>query len=76
MLLAMGYVFVFSELGHKLSTAFEDISDAIGSLNWYRFPVETWKALLTLISGAQEPAILTVFGSVSCTRADFKNVWK
>lgn len=70
----MGNVFVCCEFGHKLSKAFEEINDTIDRLNWYKFPVQIWKCLPILIVGAQTPATISVFGSVSCTREDFKNV--
>lgn len=74
MIFSLGHVFVCCEFGHKLSAAFEEISDAIDRLNWYKFPAKTWNELPILIAGAQIPATLTVFGSVSCTREEFKNV--
>ena len=72
--LAFALVFVCCEFGHKLSKSFEEIDKTIGKLRWYKFPLHTWKMLPTLIFGAQEPATLRVFGTVSCTREDFKNV--
>ena len=72
----MGFtvVFVFCEFGHRLSKAFGEIEYIIEKLHWYKFPVQMWKLLPTLVMGAQKPAKLSVFGSVSCTREDFKKV--
>lgn len=74
MFLSFALVFVCCEFGHKMSTAFEQIDHVIGKSHWYRFPLHVWKMLPMLVAGAQESAGLRVFGSVSLTREDFKNV--
>lgn len=71
---SIGFVYVCCEFGEKLSDAFEEIDSAIMQLDWYKFPAKFGKMLLMLIAGAQEPAKLRVFGSISCSREDFKNV--
>lgn len=74
MLTAFAIVFICCEFGHKLSKSFEKIDLEIDRLHWYKFPVHLWKMLPILMIGAQESAELKVFGSISCTREDFKNV--
>lgn len=71
---AFAVVFICCEFGQKLSKSFDRIDHVITQLDWYRFPVNVCKFLPTFIAGAQEPTVLRVFGSICCTRTDFKNV--
>lgn len=71
---SIGFVFVCCEFGEKLSNAFDEIDSVIKQFDWYKFPVKLGKMLPMLIASAQEPAKLSVFGSISCAREDFKNV--
>lgn len=72
---ALGIIFACCEFGHKLSEAFDQIDYyIIGKLRWYNLPMYTRKMLPIVIMSAQEPATLNVFGSISCTRVDFKTV--
>lgn len=74
MSISFAIVFLCCEFGHKLSKAFEQIDCVIDKLHWYKFPLHIRKMLPILITNAQEPVALRVFGSVSCAREDFKNV--
>lgn len=67
-------VFLVCNFGHKVSIAFEETGYAFDQINWYLFPYEMWNSLPTIIVGVQQPAKLTVFGKISCSREDFKNV--
>lgn len=67
-------VFLICELGHRMSETFTEIDSTIGELNWYLFPIEMWYMLPILIAVAQQPVRFGVFGSISCSRVDFKKV--
>lgn len=42
--------------------------------NWYAYPIETQKLLLTFMSSTQRSKILHGFGNIQCTRNAFKSV--
>lgn len=67
-------VYLVCNFGHKVSAAFEDIECAFDQISWYLFPYEMWQRLPIIVAAAQQPAELTVFGSISCSREDFKKV--
>lgn len=67
-------VYLVSDFGHKVSAAFEKVDYAFEQISWYLFPYDLWKLLPIIIGAAQETTELTVFGQISCSREDFKNV--
>lgn len=74
MLMSLGSVLLYCELGHQVSNAFEDSNSAFDRLKWYLFPVEMWHTLPIVMHASQQPIKFDVFGSVSCSRGDFKMV--
>ena len=71
---SFGVVFLICELGHRMTETFGGIDLVIAELNWYLFPAKMWCMLPILITIAQQPARFGVFGSISCSRVDFKEV--
>lgn len=67
-------VFVACELGHKMSESFEEIDCSITQFDWYLFPIEIKQVLPTIIANAQQPVLIECFGSITCTRDNFKSV--
>lgn len=57
-----------------MSMAFIDIDYVIGQSHWYKWPIKLWKMLPFVVTSAQDPVYLRVFGSSSCARGDFKGV--
>lgn len=76
MLLLWTYVliFIFCELGERVSTEYNRILDEIEQSNWYSLPMELQRMFPFVIIIAQEPTILHGFGNCLCTRESFKNV--
>lgn len=74
MLMSLGSVLLYCELGHQVSSAFEESNSAFDRMKWYSFPVDMWPMLPIIIAAAQQPIRFSVFGSVSCSREDFKMV--
>lgn len=62
------------ELGHQLSDAFEEINHTIAQLDWYQFPAKLWQILPIIMASAQQPIRIEVFGSISCSRTDLRQV--
>lgn len=67
-------VFIFCELGERLTHRFNRIDNEVLCLSWYMYPLKVKKILPMIVAGTQEPFILTGFGNVPCTRAAFKSV--
>lgn len=63
-----------SELGQRLSNLFEGISGVFDQVNCYLLPNRIQRLLPTLIMNVQEPVVIKCFGSVSCSRDQFKKV--
>lgn len=74
MFLSFAVVFFVCDFGHRVSSAFEETNRSICKLNWYLLPIEKWKLLPIVIAGAHQPVSFTVFGSILCSREDFKMV--
>lgn len=71
---AIGTVFVSCELGQRIWDEFVEINDVIGQFDWYLFPDELKRIHPFIIHIAQQPANITFFGSISCSRNVFKSV--
>lgn len=67
-------VYVVSDFGHKVSAAFDKIDYTFKQIDWYLLPYEIWKLLPIVFAAAQQPTELAVFGRISCSREDFRNV--
>lgn len=74
MLMSLGSVSLYCELGHRVSNTFEEINRSLDRMKWYLFPVKIWHMLPIVIVAAQEPITFSVFGTVSCSREDLKTV--
>ena len=72
--IAFATVFIACEIGQRMSDAFDGIHFTIDQFEWYLFPIEIQRMLLTIIAVAQQPVPLECFGSTTCTRVVFKNV--
>lgn len=63
-------------MGQRVTNGFEEVNDSIGELNWYLLPTEFQSILSIFIAVAQQTVCFDVFGSISCSRDDFKSVRK
>lgn len=73
-LYSFGILFMSCEIGHQLSTAFEEYSILIDQLKWYLFPVEVQRIMPIVIHFGQQPVLFYCFGSTACTRDTYKRV--
>lgn len=71
---AYSLTFIACENGEQMTSAFDEILCVIGDFSWYRFPIEIQQMLPLLMIDAQKEVALECFGSVSCSRNDFKKV--
>lgn len=68
-------IFLICEFGHRIGDKFEETNRLFDQLSWYTFPVGMWRMLPTILLAAQQPVRFDVFGSISCSRNDFRKVW-
>lgn len=71
---SFGFTFIICEIPQRISFGFEEICDSFYQLNWYRFPDELNKLLVTFILSLQKPIVFECFGSIDCSRESFKKV--
>lgn len=71
---AFGLVYASCEFGQQIFGLFNQISDTIDQIKWYRFPIRVQRMLPTIAIFAQQTITLEVFGSISCSRESFKKV--
>lgn len=71
---ATNLVFAVCELGQRFSNAFSEIDGWIGELDWYLLPIEIKRILPTIILYVEQPFVVEFFGSMSCSREQFKKV--
>lgn len=74
--LSLSCIFVICELGQRVTNGFEDVGYTIEQLNWHLFPFKLWQTLPIFIIASQQPVRFDIFGSISCSRDDFKSVRK
>lgn len=67
-------IFMFCELGERLTAQFDEIDEEIFRSNWYAFPMDVQRMLPLIMDGTQEPIVLSGLGNILCTREAFKNV--
>lgn len=71
---AFGSIFIFCELGERLTGRFAEIDNEMCSSDWYTFPMDIQKMLPIILNGTQASVVLIGIGNISCTREAFKNV--
>lgn len=72
--LALTWIFLICELGHIVHNAFEEITYRIENFDWYLLPYELKQIFPICIVFVRQSVDFDVFGSISCSRVDFKNV--
>lgn len=68
------FIFIYCELGQRVSEEFNGPYDAICQLRLHLFPIEIKRMLPIIILGAQQPIDLRGYGNFSCNRDSFKSV--
>lgn len=71
---ALNLVFAVCESVQRITNAFSDINDALDQLDWYLFPMEIQRLLITTTLYLQKPAEIAFFGSIQCSREQFTKV--
>lgn len=71
---AIALIFATCECIQRFTNAFDDINDAIERLDWYLYPIEIQRLLIPIMMYAQKPVVIEVFGSISCSRDQFRKV--
>lgn len=67
-------IYLFCELGERVSSQFDELSDAIYQSEWYEFPMDVRRVLPILMMAAQKQVVPRGFGNLLCTREFFKKV--
>lgn len=67
-------MFATCECVQRFTDSFGDLNDEIGQLHWYLYPVKIQKLLIPITMNAQKPVVVAFFGSISCSREQFKKV--
>lgn len=61
-------------MGQQATNAFSDMNDALDKIDWYLYPIEIQRMLVPVMIYSQKPALLEFFGSIACSREQFKKV--
>lgn len=69
-----GPVFLYCEIGNRLSSEFETIEDSFYNLNWNAFPDEFRRMMPIILLVTQQPVELSSYGNFTCERATFQAV--
>lgn len=74
-ILAIALVFATCEIGHRLENTFNEINYAFcQQLEWYYYPIEVQRMLVQTLIYTQQPVAIKFFGSIACSREQFKGV--
>lgn len=71
---ALATVLIASEIGQRITDAFDEIEYNLNQVDWYLLPIEIKRILPMMIANAQQPVSLECFGSIICSREVFKKV--
>lgn len=72
--LSFGTVFFYCELGETVTQYFNIFHEHLCQSNWYKFPIDVQRMLIIFMLDTQQPAAITGYGNIECTRDSFKNV--
>lgn len=67
-------IFIFCELGERVTQQFNEFNEQFCQCNWYLFPIEMQRMFIIVISNTQRPAIIEGYANIVCTRDAFKQV--
>lgn len=70
----ISWLFIFCELGNKLTQRYDEFGVSIYSIAWYKLPLRLQQCIPMTILIAQNSIYLRGFGSAHCTREVFKRV--
>lgn len=73
-ILSISLVFATCEIGHRLESTFSEINGAICKLQWYLYPIKIQRTLGPMLIYTQTPVVIEFFGSIACSREQFKKV--
>lgn len=71
---AFGVLFIACDLCQRVNYAFDECSDMIDQLSWYKFPANVQKILPIIMSFTQQQFAIICFGSTTCDRETFAYV--
>lgn len=71
---ALTLVMFACEAGQRTSNEADEIDDAFSQIDWYLLPVEVQRILPIMIIYMKEPIAVEFFGTLSCSREQFKKV--
>lgn len=72
---ALNLVLIICELGQRSSdtcSSYEE--ELITKLDWYLYPLEMQRMMIPMIIYSKKPVEFKFFGSLSCSREQFKKV--
>lgn len=70
----LSLVLIACEAGQHVSDVFSEVDYVLGQMDWYLLSIEMQRMLPAIIMFAQEPVVVKFFGSLSCSREQFKKV--
>lgn len=65
---------VACELGERTNEMFSAIDDTFNETDWYLYPIEIQRMLPAVMTVAQKPIYVELFGSVTASRDTFRQV--
>lgn len=74
MISSLATIFIVCEFGHQLTSQFNAFDDKLFQSNWYSYPIEVQRMLVTVMATTQQLAYIEGFGNIQCTRNSFKEV--
>lgn len=76
LLMAWSFVIIYfyCEWGEMVTHQFNVFHEVLNQCNWYSFPLDLQRMLVTFMSGTQQPALIRGYANIECTRDAFKNV--
>lgn len=69
-----GTLYVFSELGERVTIGFERFHEELLRCNWYELPIEMQRMYLIFLADTQQPKHVTCYANVIFRRETFEKV--
>lgn len=68
------YMFLGSELGQRVTVAFEQFDDRLNLCKWYLLPIDIERLYLMFLFDTQHSVYIQCYGGILCARETFKKV--
>lgn len=65
---SFGIISLYCEIGERVCVEFQHFDHELSTCNWYLFPIDLQRTLVTVLRYTQKPATIHGYGDTPCNR--------